>query len=67
MCAALAYLPINTVVDSWLMITENVPQNENSMLFLHYFVEQWLKKSNVPIEMWNINKHGHMVEGGIPK
>jgi len=41
------------------MIMANVPQNENSVLFLYYFIEQWLKKDNVPIEMWNINKHRH--------
>lgn len=33
------------------MIMENVPQNENSLLFLDYYVEQWIKKENVPIEM----------------
>ena len=50
---------IHTVVDSWFMVMENLPQNANSVLCLDYFVEQWIKKENAPIEMWNVNKHRH--------
>jgi len=25
----------------------------------NYFVEQWMKNQNVPIEMWNVNKYRH--------
>jgi len=48
-CAALTHLPIKTVVEGWLMMMENVPQNEKLTLFLDYFVEQWLKNQNVLI------------------
>jgi len=40
MCAALAYLLITKVEEVWLMILENVPQNEKLTLFLDYYIQQ---------------------------
>jgi len=39
MCAALAYLLINKVEESWLTIFENVPQNEKLTLLLEYYIQ----------------------------
>jgi hypothetical protein len=36
MCTALAYLLINKVEEGWIMILENVPQNENLISRLLY-------------------------------
>jgi hypothetical protein len=55
----LAHLPIDKVEEGWLMIMESVPYNDKLTLFLDYFVEQWIENQNVPIEMWNTNKHRH--------
>jgi hypothetical protein len=70
-CAALAYVLINKVEEGWLMILENVPQNEKLTLFLDYYIQQLMENQNIPIEMWNINKHRHRtsnaVEGGNSK
>ena len=41
------------------MIMENVPQNEKLTLFLNYYVQELMQNQNVPIEMWNIDKHQH--------
>ena len=49
MCAALVLPPINTVEEGWLMITENVPQNEKFILFLYYLVELKMECENVAI------------------
>jgi hypothetical protein len=65
MCAALAYLSMNRVEESWLLIMENVQQNEKLNLFLDYFVKQWLENQNVPIEVWNINKNQHRTNNAI--
>jgi hypothetical protein len=65
MCAGLAYLPIDEVEDGWLMLMESLPQNEKLTLFLDYFVEQWMEKQNVPIEMWNIHQHRHRTNNAV--
>jgi hypothetical protein len=65
MCAASAYLPISKVEEGWLIIMEHVPQNEKLILFLHYFVEQWMENQNVSIDMWNINKHWHWIDSAV--
>jgi hypothetical protein len=65
MCAALAHLPVKKVEESWFMMVENVPQNEKLTLFLDYFVEHWMESQNVPIEMWNINKHRHTTNNAV--
>jgi hypothetical protein len=65
MCAALAHLPIKKVEEVWVMMVENFPQNEKLTLFLDYFVEQWMENQNVPIEMWNINKHQHKTNNAV--
>jgi hypothetical protein len=65
MCAALAHLPINKVEEGWLMIMVSVPQNEKLTLFLDYFVEQWMENQNVPIEMYNTNKHWHRTNNAV--
>jgi hypothetical protein len=59
MCAALAHLTIDNIEEARLMITESVLQNEKLTLFLDYFVQQILENQNVPIQMWNINRHRH--------
>jgi hypothetical protein len=46
-------------------VHEKVPQNEKLSLLLDYFVERWMKNQNVPIEMWNINKHWHRINKEI--
>jgi len=51
MCAVFSHLTIKTIEEGWLMIMENVPQNEKLTLFLDNFVEQWMENQNVPIEM----------------
>jgi len=43
MCAALAYALINKVEEGWLMIMDNVPQNEKWILLLDYNVQQLMK------------------------
>jgi len=63
--AVLAHLPIKTVEEGWLMMIENVPQNEKVTLFLDYFVEQWMENQNVPIEMRNINKHRYRTNNAV--
>jgi hypothetical protein len=40
MCAGLAYLLINKVEEVWLMIFENVSQNEKLTLLLDYYIQQ---------------------------
>jgi len=65
MCAALAHLPIKKLEEVWLMMVENVPQNEKLTLFHDYFVKHWMESQNVPIEMWNINKHRHMTNNAV--
>jgi hypothetical protein len=65
MCTALAYLPIDEVEESWLMIMESVPQNEKLNLFLDYFVEQWMENQNVPIEVWNIHQHRQRTNSAV--
>jgi hypothetical protein len=57
MYAALAYQLINKVEEEWLMIMENVPLSEKVTLFLVYYFQQLMENQNVPIEMWNLNKH----------
>jgi hypothetical protein len=63
-CAALAYLPVNKV-EGWLIIMDNFPKNEKLTLFVDYFVEQSMQNQNVPIEMWNINKHRHRINNAV--
>jgi hypothetical protein len=65
MCAALTYLLISKVEESLLMILENVPQNEKLTLFLDYSIQQLMENQNVPIEMWNINKHRHRTNNAV--
>jgi hypothetical protein len=50
-------LLINKVQEGRLMSMENVPQDGELTLFLDYSVQQLLENRNVPIEMWNVNKH----------
>jgi hypothetical protein len=57
LCAVLAYLITNKAEEVWPMIMENVPQNKKLTLLLAFYVQQLMKNQNVPIEMWNINKH----------
>ena len=54
-CAALVYLPIRKAEEGWLMVMENVAQNEKLTLFLDYYIQQMMENQSDPIEMWNIN------------
>jgi hypothetical protein len=36
---------------------ENVPLSEKVNLFLDYYFQQLMENQNVPIEIWNVNKH----------
>lgn len=67
LCAALVYLLVNKVEEGWLMVLENVPQNEKLALFLEHYAQQLMENQNISIETWNINKHrpwtNHAVEG----
>jgi len=47
----------NKIEEGWLMIMDNVPQNEKLTLFLDHYVPQLMENQNVTIETWNINKH----------
>jgi type II secretory pathway predicted ATPase ExeA len=55
----------NKVEEGWLMIMGNVPQNEKLTLFVDYSVEQWMQNQNVPIQIWNINKHRHRINSAV--
>lgn len=67
MCAALAYLPPEQVEDGWLIIMEDVPQDEKVLAFIDYFVNQWMDNPNIPIQMWNVlgqrHRTNNVVEG----
>jgi hypothetical protein len=65
MCAALAYLPIDKVEEGWLMIVDSVPQNKKLTLFQDYFVKQWMKIQNVPIELRNIHQPRHRTNNAV--
>jgi hypothetical protein len=44
---------------------ENIQQNKKLTLFMDYYVQQWMENQNVPIEMWNINKHQHRSNNSV--
>jgi hypothetical protein len=48
----------------WLMIMENVPQNEKLPLFIDFF-KQWMENRNVSIDVWNINMHLHWTNNAV--
>jgi hypothetical protein len=50
---------INRAEEVWLMIMDNVTQNEKLMLLLDYFVEQWLPNQIVPFKMLNMRVNMH--------
>jgi hypothetical protein len=63
-CVASAYLHITNIEEVWLMTMENVPQNEKT-LFLEHYVQQLMDSKNIPIDMWNINKHRHWTNNAV--
>jgi hypothetical protein len=65
MCAVLAHLLISKVEEGWLMIMENVPQNEKIISLLHYFVEQLTENQDVTIEIGNKHRRGPGVQSGV--
>jgi len=65
MYAALAYLLNNKLEEGWLMILEHAPQNEQLTLFPDYYIQQLMENQNVPIEMWNINKHRYRTNNAV--
>jgi hypothetical protein len=34
-------------------------------LFLDYYVQELMQNQNVPIEMWNTNKHRHRTDSAV--
>jgi hypothetical protein len=56
-CFGIAYRLINKVEEEWLMIVENIPQNEKLTLFLDYYFQQLMENQNVTIEMKYVNNH----------
>jgi adenylosuccinate synthase len=65
LCAALAHQLFNKVEEGWLMIMENVPQNEKLTLFLDYYVQELMQNQNVPIEMWSIIKQRNRTNSAV--
>jgi hypothetical protein len=43
LCAALAFLTVNKEEKVWLIIMENVPQNEKLTLFFDYYAQQLIE------------------------
>jgi len=64
MCAALAHL-FNNNVEGWLMIMENIPQNEKITSLLDNSVEQLLENQNIPIEVGNKHRRRLAVQSGV--
>jgi len=44
---------------------ENVSQNEQLTLFIHYYAQQLKENQNVYIEMLNINRHRHKTNSAV--
>jgi hypothetical protein len=64
-CAPLAHPLINKAEEVRFMIMENIQQNKKLTLFIDYCTQQWMENQNVPIEMWNTNKHRHRSNNSV--
>ncbi|CAL1288591.1 unnamed protein product [Larinioides sclopetarius] len=65
MCSALAYMPLNTVEDAWIVIMERAPQHEKLSEFIDYFIEQWMDNPLLPIALWNVNDQRHRTNNAV--
>jgi len=64
-CAGLVYLPIRKAEEGWLMVMQNVAQNDKLTLFLDYHIQKVMENQNDPIELWNINMHWHRTKSEV--
>ncbi|GBM82650.1 hypothetical protein AVEN_200556-1 [Araneus ventricosus] len=65
MRSALAYMPLNTVEDTWIVIMERAPQHEKLSEFIDYFVEQWMSNPLLPTALWNVNDQRHGTNNAV--
>lgn len=65
MCSALAYMPLNTIEDGWILIMEGVPDNEKLNQFIDYFVEQWMDNPSLPTALWNVHNQRHRTNNAV--
>ncbi|GBN79445.1 hypothetical protein AVEN_69305-1 [Araneus ventricosus] len=65
MCAVLAHLPIEDIVDGWLCIMEDSPENEKLQRFYDHFLNQWMENSVITIDMWNCLKKLHSTNNAV--
>lgn len=63
MCAALAYLPEETLPDAWLIIMESAPNEPLLAKFNDYFVDQWLDNDLLWIVCQERHRTTNTVEG----
>ena len=54
-----SYLAIGRVEDGWLPIMENLPENERSVIFMDYLVQQWMGNPKVTVGLWNVHGQRH--------
>ncbi|GBN53510.1 hypothetical protein AVEN_241804-1 [Araneus ventricosus] len=62
---AFTNLPIEDIVDGWLCIMEDSPENEKLHRFYDYFVNQWMENSVITIDMWNCHKKLHITNNVV--
>ncbi|GBO14618.1 hypothetical protein AVEN_246995-1 [Araneus ventricosus] len=65
MCSVLAYMPLNTVEDTWIMVMERASQHEKLSEFIDYFVEQWMSNPLLPTALWNVNYQRHRTNNAV--
>lgn len=65
MCAALAFLKPEDVLDGWVEIHSQAPESSKLSQFFDYFVENWLDNQDIPIEMWNCHQARHRTTNAV--
>lgn len=65
MCASLAFLKPEDVVDGWLEIYSQNPGNPKLIEFFDYFTERWLENEQISIQLWNCYKRRHRTTNAV--
>lgn len=65
MCAALAFLKPEDVLDGWLQVHAEAPENPKLTEFFDYFVDTWLDNHQIPIAMWNCYGKRHRTTNAV--
>lgn len=65
MCASLAFLKPDSVIDGWLEIYSQKPENDKLTEFFDYFIEHWMESEQNDIQQWNCYNRRHRTTNSV--